>query len=628
MGVCGDCGTLFPRLMDKICHKCKELADVTSDAERKAIEAVRGQAKPQCEVCAMVYRYLRASKCGACSKQMVDLEGDASLSKDLLERAITAHETASEHRLRQPSSRPMNAALQAAHKAKESIAAAKLQAKGNMFIIQITLSSGGAPKKVQILPILKKMSGSDSTTELFEQSKNEIKDAFKSSPAYQSFQNQHLNFEQPVFGVGSSKVHQLEPKIGTEAETVEAFFNSLKSGGLLTDSDIKDKKIPLQLFFYHIMPETDNEEEDLDSPTYRTSTRKSAVASTARKQGPSSKRKASNSLSSSVPVYSSTFRPRKLVMTGTPVDVEVHFDRYQFTMTTFKTDEMGNVTEHMSIEERTIKIARDWQANIGDEPKGGYIAKGFMKYAFLGRFEDKRYAIFQCKPINSSRSLNLVDLTAELRLMALGQFFSNSFKRRAEMHGVEIPSLRWNFANAFLGSVTSDLQSPPEGDEKDTRSLLFPEFLAAPLLLTRGLYSERKFSGCEEAGNNKDPIGAAVDAYAHHVLVDSEGTYLMTDLQDNITQCIASGVVGPDQEIILYDPQAHSFERNTGFWDKGVEGIKKWQSEHKCKSLCRKLNLHKAEVKIREKTDGDIDDSRSGPLRHGFPSPPPKIESP
>lgn len=133
--------------------------------------------------------------------------------------------------------------------------------------------------------------------------------------------------------------------------------------------------------------------------------------------------------------------------------------------------------------------------------------------------------------------------------MALGQYFADSFIRRANIHEVSIPSkflllrfsskaqlfdwlgLRWNFAGAFLGSVTSDLLPPPQDEDKNTRSLLFKEFLAAPLLVTKGLYTERKFSGCLEAGDNNDNVGRVIDAYAHHILVDSGGTILMTDLQ-------------------------------------------------------------------------------------------------
>ncbi|KAG6884247.1 hypothetical protein C0992_006668, partial [Termitomyces sp. T32_za158] len=523
--------------------------------------------------------------CGACTnlKRMPDIENDAALTKTLLEHSIEHHESASQHRLNQCSTRPMNSALQAAHRAKDAIAAIKTQVKGNTFTVQMALSifpqNGTAPKKVQILPLLKKYNGAESTTAMFEYAKVELKAAFLRSPPSHQFGSSQLNFKQPAFGVGANKVHQLEYRTGSEAETIEAFFNSLKSGGHLSDVDIKSKTIPLRVFVYHIIPDTDDELDDVVLETYKTSTRQSVARSTMCKQGPSAKQKASKSLSSSTPQYTSAFRPRKILASGGLADVEIQYDRYKFTSTTFTTDKVGNVNEHISIEEKTIKIASDWQSHSeGGQPKGGYLAKGLMKFAFLGRFDNKQYAIFQCKPIAMTESQNLIDLTAELRLMALGQCFANSFKRRADVHGVDISSpLRWNISGAFLGSVTSELPPPPQDDEMDTRSLVFKEFLAAPLLSTKGLYTERKFSGCNEAGDNGDLAGRVVDAYAHHVLVDSGGTLLMTDLQ---------GIIGPDNEIILYDPQAHSSQKNTGFWDKGAAAMRKWQSEHKCKALC------------------------------------------
>jgi hypothetical protein len=93
-------------------------------------------------------------------------------------------------------------------------------------------------------------------------------------------------------------------------------------------------------------------------------------------------------------------------------------------------------------------------------------------------------------------------------------------------------AIRWNSQDAFLGSVDSvDIGMPPAEGEEDNRALIFPDFLATPLLSTAGLYTERKFSGSNEAGDSVDDIGRAIDAFAHHVLVDSHGSFLLTDLQ-------------------------------------------------------------------------------------------------
>lgn len=53
--------------------------------------------------------------------------------------------------------------------------------------------------------------------------------------------------------------------------------------------------------------------------------------------------------------------------------------------------------------------------------------------------------------------------------------------------------------------------------------------------------------------------------------------------------------------------------------------MKKWQSQHKCKVLCRKLGLSDCVIDIKENTENDMITTH-GPLRIGFPSP--KVESP
>ncbi|KIJ98777.1 hypothetical protein K443DRAFT_103331 [Laccaria amethystina LaAM-08-1] len=217
-----------------------------------------------------------------------------------------------------------------------------------------------------------------------------------------------------------------------------------------------------------------------------------------------------------------------------PIQVELAYDEYEFERTTFTTDTDGNLSEHVSLETETIKIARDWRRHIGDKPAGGYIAKGFMKFAF---------ALEQVV-----ESQNSIDLIAELRLLALGQYFANSFKSRVRVMGAVVEtSICWNFEGAFIGKVTSGMLPHPADGEEDNRSLIYPIFLAAPLITTTGLYTERKFSGSDQAGNNNDEVGRVMDAYSHHVLVDSNGFLLLSDLQ-----------VGPDKEVILFDPQAHS----------------------------------------------------------------------
>jgi hypothetical protein len=84
-------------------------------------------------------------------------------------------------------------------------------------------------------------------------------------------------------------------------------------------------------------------------------------------------------------------------------------------------------------------------------------------------------------------------------------------------------------------------------------------------------------------------------------------------------QCI-SGVVGPDKEVILFDPQAHLSEENTGFWDGGAGCMCEWEKAHKCKDLCRRLGWKDSLIVIKD-IDTSVAPHKNSPLQHGFPSP-------
>ena len=185
------------------------------------------------------------------------------------------------------------------------------------------------------------------------------------------------------------------------------------------------------------------------------------------------------------------------------------------------------------------------------------------------------------------------------------------------------PDIRWNAAGSFIGTV----------NEEDA-TLEFNTFLAAPFLDTSTLYVERKFSGSTTAGRSKDIVGSAIDAYAHHVLLDSNGELLLTDLQGKsfgslciallISDALCVGVVGiVSKSVILFDPQAQScvtphltlrnflisvyrLAKETGFWDGGLPEITAWEKAHKCNDFCIKLKLNGNKT------------SRQAPLRIGF----------
>jgi len=88
-----------------------------------------------------------------------------------------------------------------------------------------------------------------------------------------------------------------------------------------------------------------------------------------------------------------------------------------------------------------------------------------------------------------------------------------------------------------------------------------------PLILIDLMHQEKKFSGTREAGKNGETfLGTALDAYAHHVLDDSSGMFLLADIQGkyivligDIESHIRLGVVSSnDDSVILMDPNLHS----------------------------------------------------------------------
>ena len=140
----------------------------------------------------------------------------------------------------------------------------------------------------------------------------------------------------------------------------------------------------------------------------------------------------------------------------------------------------------------------------------------------------------------------------ELALLNLAKFFMDSFYRRARLNEIKklprasshclnqfqsqfcfLLAMQWNVEGAFVGSLRVGPAAAPEHLLQDDRTFIFPEFLAAPLLTTNGLYKETKFSGNTSAGKNSGVVGRAVDAFAHHVIVDSGYTVMFADLQGN-----------------------------------------------------------------------------------------------
>ncbi|KAJ7205830.1 hypothetical protein GGX14DRAFT_397528 [Mycena pura] len=125
MTVCIECSLDFYALSSDICNKCRQLDGKTE------VEKVSIQNKPQCQSCSAVYGQLQGALCAACVKtwstspavpreilaipgamqQLVDPQS-SDLTSAIWELAEQYQSTASETRLGQPTTRPINSNLQ------------------------------------------------------------------------------------------------------------------------------------------------------------------------------------------------------------------------------------------------------------------------------------------------------------------------------------------------------------------------------------------------------------------------------------------------------------------------------------------------------------------------------------
>jgi hypothetical protein len=248
------------------------------------------------------------------------------------------------------------------------------------------------------------------------------------------------------------------------------------------------------------------------------------------------------------------------------------YDAYTFKQIAYVTQENGKISKVQGKDVETILIAKDWQlCEKSDHPHGGYISSRFLKYAFEVRpfflfldylcvHSSSVYRVSRvwllmpfCNTSTFSQVSNEANLSNELALLILGQYFIDSFYKQAKVFTVKgLPhffsflflhvlqcwlvytGMSWNVDGTFVGKLDTNVLPPPDELDDDDQSLVFTAFLAVPLLPSGPSYKEQKFSGNTEVGQNSSSIGQAVDVYAHHGLVDSQQTVLLGDLQGNI----------------------------------------------------------------------------------------------
>ncbi|KAG2347555.1 hypothetical protein BDR05DRAFT_876600, partial [Suillus weaverae] len=287
------------------------------------------------------------------------------------------------------------------------------------------------------------------------------------------------------------------------------------------------------------------------------------------------------------------------------VPAVLEYKTFEMKQAVCSVSESGELKMDYSEEPEDIMVVKGWQSHIkAGKPHQGYLGQGLTKFVFQGRHNNTSCAILQCKHIHLSETDNTTDLQAKLETLHLAQYFLDSFYRRAETNGVHtLPKMRWNISGAFIGKLIGKLADAPKNGEEDSHSLVFSVFMMLPLLPTGALCQEIKFSGSKEVGVNHNSLGSAVDAYAHHIIVDLMYEIVISDIQ---------GIITPDQAIVFFDPQSHTSD--LGYWDRGQPAIDTFMESHKCNKFCKALGLEA------HTTDSQSSNNRKGPLHIGFDS--------
>ncbi|KAF8532369.1 hypothetical protein JB92DRAFT_2824468 [Gautieria morchelliformis] len=181
--------------------------------------------------------------------------------------------------------------------------------------------------------------------------------------------------------------------------------------------------------------------------------------------------------------YTSMYRPSIAGPSLLPSTPAVRYDAYPFERINWTIDKWGTISLIEGSPKETILVAKDWpEHKYQSKPRGGYLGRGVEKYAFKGQVGGADVAVFQINPIASlfiiQEDENNNMLRQGLKALVLADYFMKSFYQRAK---------QLNF-----DGLPSSLQTGQSG----------------------------------ETG-----FGAAVDTFAHHVVVDSMNSVFLCDLQ-------------------------------------------------------------------------------------------------
>ncbi|KAF8482337.1 hypothetical protein JB92DRAFT_3132383 [Gautieria morchelliformis] len=486
--------------------------------------------------------------------------------------------SASEHRLNKLK-RPLNVNLKKAGEILKKNEALKRYNKTDSLSIRLTFwcyslrrkQGNGKPPQIQIPTVVQKFEGTKLAHTMINELLVYAESVYdKSGGVDKPKLKPSFLRENVVFAVARtvSDTSYLDLDTAEMLESTEALYTHLATNGLLSSRDLKERTITMQLRLY--------QEVSQSTKIWKSSAHRAHLVIVICAQW--------------ICVNVKFLKPQ---MAPHPQsDTLLVYDSYAFKKESFVvTAECKTI--HIGVEDsevETILIPQNWQRYINmGKKEGGYLGCSFVKFAFTGRIGGKEYAIFQDKNIGGiTESTNQCDLRNELHLPAWGQYFLDSFFEQARKYGAKnIPDIKWNADDAFLGCLVEPLAEIP-AHERSKQSLLYSTFLATPLLPfpvgPGGM--EQKFSGNSEVGENTDHVGIWVDAYIPLLIVKGNIWFKYSD-----------------KRLVLFDPQAHIYDYSSGFWDKGPPAIAAFLKEHKCNKVCRQLGLHR-EIVPRKQVDG------------------------
>ncbi|KAH7904484.1 hypothetical protein BJ138DRAFT_1106788 [Hygrophoropsis aurantiaca] len=551
---CAGCSRNFPALDHANCGKCIKLSTANGADERGVIfvcfTTISDQ--PQCKTCGIVYAWLRGSCCDACTDNS-DTGTPAREPADQATRQITLRmqehqKAASQHRLNQ-----RGHSLASATDVNRRVSALKKHTKTEEVDVEVTLwlypppdDSGnrGAAKKFNALASRVNFKTNETSDFMLDTIVMKVKHLYVSSPSHITpvsdyVVDQMFTRESVQFGVvkTAQSIYTLEDA-HIRNNTVAGVIATLKRTRGMSDKDQKAGTLTLRVYAFEVQAADYD-----DDPSGLSAVR--GLSITPRRKRKLSSSRFTSELLPSAKRYQSEFRSNRRSSA-----VSIEYEQHLFRRSTCSVDTYGEIQWDHDDKDEEIMVAKGWQKySKGSQPRGGYLAKGWSKFAFRAHIGSQEYALFQCKPFGSTENCNSEDLVNETELLALCDYFMKSFYRRAGTYKARgIPKIKWNAEGVFIGKLLEPPPSAPKEGE-DNRTFIYNIFLAAPLLQTGSGYSEVKFSGNTDIGNNRDPLGCAMDAFAHHVVVDSARTILISDLQ---------GIVAPDGSATLFDPQAHT----------------------------------------------------------------------